>query len=65
MDRTPESRVARRPIIIVISVIIIVIVIVVITTVVVTADDAFPRHLSWHAGFWIKCCIREEPPGYY
>jgi len=24
-----------------------------------------PRHLSRRAGFWIKCYIREEPPGYY
>jgi len=24
-----------------------------------------PRHLSWRAGFWIKCYIRKEPPGYY
>lgn len=64
MDYTPESRFARRlypvgPAATAITVAIA-------TTVAAAAVAAtLPRHLSRRTGFWIKCYIREEPPGYY
>lgn len=52
MDYTPESRSAWRlyP---------------AAAAAAVAAAAALPRHLFRRAGFWIKCYIREEPPGYY
>lgn len=62
MDYTPESRFARRLYSIGPAAIAITITIAITTTAVAAT---LPRHLSRRAGFWIKCYIREEPPGYY
>jgi len=63
MDYTPESRFTRRLYSIGPSATVITITVAIATTAAVATT--LPRHLSRRAGFWIKCYIREEPPGYY
>lgn len=63
MDYTLESRFARRLYSIGPAATAITITITAVAAAAVAAT--LPRHLSRRAGFWIKCYIREEPPGYY